>query len=114
MAFFDRFWVVAFAPPTDLGPEPGRDELAGAAPRAGLGAAGSKKCATNPAAPAGVRPSVSSATMRACCQDMAPAASASITGGREQIRRDWSTRALAAAELMVRIPAISSTADISA
>ncbi|WP_420716226.1 hypothetical protein [Pseudarthrobacter sp. LT1] len=86
----------------------------GAAPRAGFGAAGSKKCATSFSAPSEVRPSVSSAMMRACCHDITPEARASKANGREQIRRDCSTNAPAAAELMVRTPAISSTTDMSA
>ncbi|WP_371706636.1 hypothetical protein [Pseudarthrobacter sp. NIBRBAC000502771] len=45
---------------------------------------------------------------------MAPADKAWNTGGREQIRRDCSTNAPAAAELTVRTPAISSTTDICA
>ena len=106
--------MVAFTPPTDFRPESGRDKFTRCCAACGVGGVGVEEMRHQLQRAFGVSSSVSSAMMRACCQDMAPVDNASNTGGREQTRRDWSTNAPAAAELMVRTPAISSTVDISA
>ncbi len=85
----------------------------GADPRAGLGASGSKKCATNASAPSVARQSASSATITACRHDINPEASAAATAGIAQTLRDWLMNAAAAPGLSVRTPATSAVVDIS-
>ena len=99
VAFFEGFGVVAFAPGADFGAEPGGDEFTGCGSTGRVGASGSKKCATKAAAPAGPRPSVSSAMILACCQEMVPADREAMARGREHSWRDWLMNAPAAPEL---------------
>ncbi|GAB14082.1 hypothetical protein ARGLB_054_00860 [Arthrobacter globiformis NBRC 12137] len=83
-------------------------------PLAGTGAAGSRKCASNAAAPARSRSAVSSTIIRACCQETDPACSADNVNRSPVIRMPASNRsALAARSLMVRTPAISDVTAIS-
>jgi hypothetical protein len=111
VALFEGFGVVTFAPATYSGPEPCRDEVTG---EGSAGRVGVQDVLDEGGRSAGLSPSVSSAMILACCQEMVPAHSASIARGREQSCRAWVRSAPAAAALMVRTPAISSMADISA
>jgi hypothetical protein len=115
VAFFEGFGVVAFAPVTDFGAEASGDQVTGggSAGRVGCvrvqevrgqgGGAGGAEAFGFVGKDLGVLPG-----------DGPRLEKASKASGREQIWRDWVTSAPAAGELMVRTPAISSTADISA
>ncbi|BAS08282.1 hypothetical protein AHiyo4_17040 [Arthrobacter sp. Hiyo4] len=62
-------------------PEPSGDELTGQATLAGFTTSGSRKCASNAAAPGLSRLVVSSTMIRACCQEIVPACSADKVRG---------------------------------
>ena len=113
VAFLDADRVVPFPPGPGLGPEPAGHHLPGGAPRAGFGAAGSRKWASNACAPSGLRPLVSSTTIRACCQEMVPASKDDNVNGSAVVS-SWASasRLAAAASLTVSTPASSATRAI--
>ena len=61
-------------------------------PRAGLGASGSRKCASSAAAPAGSRFAVSSTMARAWAQEIVPALNAARVSGKRFVRARQSPR----------------------
>ncbi len=83
-------------------------------PRAGLGASGSRKCASSAAAPVGSRLVVSSTITRACCQEMVPSCNADRVNGKAVVSsRDSASSAPAVRSLIVRTQATSATTAIS-
>ena len=92
---------------------PGTSSPAGH-PRAGLGASGSRKCASSAAAPTGSRSAVSSTMIRACCHEIVPDCRAPKVSGSAVVNA-WQSDRKAPAErsLTVRTHAISATTAIS-